>query len=717
MTGGILLENSRLEAHRKGHALAGSDITLEGTVVRTIPGRFGNVDVELRVRDILWFERSPFRAEAMIGLSGADAPPPGSRIRVRAVMGTCPSGDVRGSKVRGRAAQGAIVVHPPVFPLIRQGRERLSEVLDRSRDPTAGLLGAICLGERWRVSDSLKTILSRTGVYHLLAVSGVHLFSAVLPMILLVRWWTMMTGADRVGWKRVLIPLLGTATLWAYLSLAGISSSALRAAVFLLLVWARGIFRRLGDSNSMLAWCVVLIACLSPRNQPDPSLLLSAGAVLGILCAFDGGRGWTGKALGATVGAMLFTLPLSVWYAKGIPLVSPLTNIAAGAAFGTVLIPFAVLVVLAACFAPLPAEPLVKIWCGLADPVLGLLTWFSSFKYSFVILSGTGCLAATLCVLAALAVWKLKRFTLPSGLVLFLGVGLFSAGFEYAHEVFLSEKMLVCFPRVGQADAAILKSGSTTVLVDTGSPPSPGRVSPVASALAGMGTRKIDAVFLTHAHPDHIGGFEEIIRRWPIKTLYLPYVEKDPGRWGSIFRFLPGDVRVVSLCMGDEVVAGDLRFTVLGPSTGWTPDWGENEGSLQLYVQGRGLEALFTGDASWDQVSDALPYAGGMNLMKIPHHGSRNGFPPAELEGRISSLVKRSNLIGVIPAPPPGDGSALPAPEVVNWFETRGIPCFFTGVGKGICFGVKRQSRIQAADTPRSVPPGPATLVDIPCPF
>jgi beta-lactamase superfamily II metal-dependent hydrolase len=247
--------------------------------------------------------------------------------------------------------------------------------------------------------------------------------------------------------------------------------------------------------------------------------------------------------------------------------------------------------------------------------------------------------------------------------------------------------MTFCFPQVGQADAAVLRSGDLTVVIDCAAQAPPGRTSPVVRALSGAGTKKIDAVFLTHAHPDHIGGFEEIASRWKVGTLYLPVVEKDPARWSRTIGLLPAGSEVVSLVKGDAVRLGSLSFSVLGPGTDWETKEGENAGSLIMHVSGEGFSALFTGDAGWDQVLESLGSIEHLDLLKIPHHGSKSGFPPPGLENGVSRLRRKGDMTAVFPSPPPST-EGLPAREVVDWFETRGIRCVFTGGENGVSLEV-----------------------------
>ena len=201
--------------------------------------------------------------------------------------------------------------------------------------------------------------------------------------------------------------------------------------------------------------------------------------------------------------------------------------------------------------------------------------------------------------------------------------------------------------------------------------------------LARLGVKRIDAVFLTHAHPDHVGGMGDLSARWRIDALYLPEIERDPVRWSDVLGLLPGETKVASLHEGDSVTVGPFDFLVLGPPADRRKDGDENAGSLQLLVTGGGVKALFTGDAPWDQVHPSLNGLAWLNLIKIPHHGSKSGFPPSGLDGTISRLRSQGKVTAVFPAPRPGPAS-LPSREVVEWFERRGIPCLFTGEGDGV---------------------------------
>jgi hypothetical protein len=101
-------------------------------------------------------------------------------------------------------------------------------------------------------------------------------------------------------------------------------------------------------------------------------------------------------------------------------------------------------------------------------------------------------------------------------------------------------------------------------------------------------------------------------------------------------------------------------------------------GSLQLLLVVDDFVSLFTGDASWDQVWRSMGMTSSLDLLKVPHHGSKKGFPSADMDDTVISISDNSNLIAVCPSRPPGR-RPLPAPEVVRWFEGRGVGFVYTG--------------------------------------
>ena len=71
------------------------------------------------------------------------------------------------------------------------------------------------------------------------------------------------------------------------------------------------------------------------------------------------------------------------------------------------------------------------------------------------------------------------------------------------------ETFAMLFVSVGKADACILRFGDAVVLIDTGSESS---VPQLIAGLNALNVTKIDAVFITHSHSDHIGGLERARR-------------------------------------------------------------------------------------------------------------------------------------------------------------------------------------------------------------
>jgi competence protein ComEC len=379
-----------------------------------------------------------------------------------------------------------------------------------------------------------------------------------------------------------------------------------------------------------------------------------------------------------TIGAVLFTLPISVWLAGGISAISPAGNIVAGIPFGLFLIPSAVLMDWATLLSWFPLEPIIYIWLKVAGIVLGSMSYLADLPFSFQPLSPTGCLAATLATVIGILVWRWKRYRLRVGIAIFCFILAVSGSVQFISERICRDDLVISFPRVGQADAAIIRHNGRTVLVDCGPGGFPGLSSPVARTLQRLGVRNIDALFLSHHHPDHAGGLEDIIAMWPIEVLYLPdWCNRENG-----LENLEGAVRagakVRFLNYGDEVNIASLRFKVFGPEKVKKPLKDINRGSQQLLLEVGDFLALFTGDAGWDQVQRSLSRVNSLDLIKIPHHGSKKNFPPAGMDDSVTLIGRQGDVIAVCPSRPPGNRH-LTAPEVVRWFEGRGVRFVYTG--------------------------------------
>lgn len=180
----------------------------------------------------------------------------------------------------------------------------------------------------------------------------------------------------------------------------------------------------------------------------------------------------------------------------------------------------------------------------------------------------------------------------------------------------------VLFVNVGKADAAILRFGETIVLIDTGSAES---LPQLIAGLNAMNVTKIDAVFLTHSHSDHIGGLDGLAANYPIGTVYSSvYGEENKD----------GETKIVALAeklglehkelgAGDRVsFASGVSLLALGPLTYNEDD--ENDNSLVLRFTCRGTSFLFTGDMQFAEEQTLISAGAALksDVLKVGNHGN-----------------------------------------------------------------------------------------------
>ncbi len=206
---------------------------------------------------------------------------------------------------------------------------------------------------------------------------------------------------------------------------------------------------------------------------------------------------------------------------------------------------------------------------------------------------------------------------------------------QHPHDALLMEAI-----DVGQGDSLLLITpDGKTLLIDGGGFGGGPHQAPqdfdigeevVSAALWSRGIRQLDAVALTHAHSDHMGGLPAVLRNFHPGELW---VGNNP-RFGAYDALLDEAahlrIRVRSLRAGDALSFGDTHINVLAPFRDYQPGLEpSNNDSLVLHMAYGATSVMLEGDAE-APIENAMLAEPGLQstLLKVGHHGSITSTRP-----------------------------------------------------------------------------------------
>lgn len=214
---------------------------------------------------------------------------------------------------------------------------------------------------------------------------------------------------------------------------------------------------------------------------------------------------------------------------------------------------------------------------------------------------------------------RAKRFLLGA-LMALLCFGT-AAPCAYAAE----ETLTVSFADVGEADCILLQCGGTNVLLDAAEAKS---APQVLAFLKSRGVTSLDAVFLSHFDQDHVGGMAAVLRAFPVEAVYTSYLPagKSSREIDDFYMALESAGLTATVIEEETALSiGGVDYTVYPPQDRTLEAKDSNNASLLLYGTYGESRFLLPGDAEKKEIRELLGYGLSCELLKLPHHGRREG--------------------------------------------------------------------------------------------
>lgn len=518
----------------------------------------------------------------------------------------------------------------------------------------APLVDALVLGSRSGMDEELKEDFARSGLVHLLSISGFH--------VGLLAGWVVLAGAA-LGLPRARALVVGAVVGVAYVLFLGWPAPAGRAAMLCaLLAWCLVRQRHTTAATVLAVTCLGVLA-MDPWALGDVGGWLSASAlwgatVAGRWCHRTMGTGFLRTTLASSVGATLGTAPITAGVLGSVALAGIALNIVA-IPLAAVAVPGVAASLLLSAVVPFAARAMAA-GAGLALHGLELCaTLGARVPLGHVTLAAEWRSAVPWVAVLLLAGWCIgRRNTLAVArrrlLATLAAASLLSAARAVPPRTAGDGALALHFLDVGQGDATAIRTpGGRWVLVDAG--PRDQRFDAgrrvVAPYLLRHGARRLELFLLSHAHLDHFGGAASVFRRLPTRVMAEPGdASADPAYLELLARSAAAGVAWAPARAGFGFTLDGVRFDVLHPDTAWVAHGLDlNEDSAVLLVEYGAFRALLVGDAGFPAEERLAGRVGDIAVLKVGHHGSATASGEAllrELRPEVAVVSSGVNRYG-----------------------------------------------------------------------
>ena len=178
--------------------------------------------------------------------------------------------------------------------------------------------------------------------------------------------------------------------------------------------------------------------------------------------------------------------------------------------------------------------------------------------------------------------------------------------------------LTVMYLDVGQAESILIKSQDEYMLIDAGNNVDGEKIVKYFNHL---GIEEFKYVFGTHAHEDHIGGMDEIIKKFKINNFYMPSSPTTTESFLEVLNALEEkNIKFQTPKVGTKLQLGNSTVDVLSVKEK-TEDL--NDTSIVLKLTYKNVSFLFTGDITQTIEKELLNKNISSTVLKVAHHGSK----------------------------------------------------------------------------------------------
>lgn len=512
-------------------------------------------------------------------------------------------------------------------------------------EDVSGFLCALLTGEKSGLSYLEKSELKTAGIYHALAVSGMHV--AIL----------MSTIYISVLHNRKLFPILGLPVLFMYCLVTGMASSVLRASVMQVFLMSAPLVKREQDPITSLSSAGLLLTVVNPWCLLNTGFQLSFLATAGIILFSSKIHGnLMGKSkhhtisyqirnlfaasLSQTLSALILTLPLLVFEFGMVSVLGFVTNLLTVQA---ITICFTGGFLIAGLLFALPSAGVIAAW-----PVVWLIRYvkfvvklIAAVPFAAVYTADTASVAAV--VVCYLVIFVLLYFGKElQGKGLLIGVGAltlilaavvgWSVYYRYSAEFFFTVL------DVGQGQCILIESDGLTLAYDCGGSNADAAGEKLVAALRSRHYNKLDYLILSHYDLDHVGGCSQLFARIPVGILIIPDAPDETGKRAAIEQMaIAAGTSVYYISEDTRLSFGNGAIELYAPAEGGKG----NEATMAIRAEFGNFDILMMGDIpeSMEEKWLSSRQVPDIEILVAGHHGSSNATGTYLLEQTKPEVV------------------------------------------------------------------------------